>query len=388
MTVKQSSPLSNARCSLNDDLVIHQRTRKQLILSRGLLLLDLRMPQALLRVHGSIGVETEQNLLIAQRILLLHSPPLRDGGALDRTQHTLHLGAVDELGDVGLRDDVGWEEEVALELAGLGGAAVDGVESGESGGGPDDEAAEVASWRELEQVERVDGAGFHAGDVAEGAAEGSAVFLWLVDDERAAALGVSPASHLSFACTQLAGVLHFLQVWAGADGVEEADGGGGLADGAVAEDGAVDDEGHFGHGGDVVAAGQEEGGGGRGGDGGGGCEALLSEIDLLMPLAPDFGGCEHAAGATLVAERCLACTMGTAAGDARDTCDSAAWSIVSIESMPNTVTVFGGGLTYQYPKTQHWSDGPPSRSRHTAASCSSPCQCEPSCHIVNNLLST
>ena len=145
---------------------------------------------------------------------------------------------------------------------------------------------------------------------------------------------MSPATHLSFARAQLAGVLHFVQVGAGADGVEEADGGGGLADGAVAEDGAVDDEGHFGHGGDVVAAGEEEGGGRRGGDGGGGCEALLPQVDLLMPLAPDLGGSEHAARAALVAEGCLSGSMGTAAGDARDTCDSAAWSVVSIDSMP------------------------------------------------------
>ena len=108
------------------------------------------MPEPVLRVDSSVRVETKQNLLIAQRILLLHGPPLRDDRALDRTQHTLHLGAVDELGDVGLRDDVGREEEVTLELAGLGGAAVDGVEGGEGGGGPDDEAAEVASWRQLE----------------------------------------------------------------------------------------------------------------------------------------------------------------------------------------------------------------------------------------------
>jgi len=103
------------------------------------------MPKTLLRVHLRVRIEAEKNLLVAERVLLLHGPTLRDRSTLDGTQHTLHLRAVNELGDIRLRDDVGWEEEVTLELAGLGGAAVNGVESGEGGGCPDDEAAEVQS---------------------------------------------------------------------------------------------------------------------------------------------------------------------------------------------------------------------------------------------------
>ncbi len=35
-----------------------------------------------------------------------------------------------------------------------------------------------------------------------------------------------------------------------------------------------------------MAAGHEQRGRGGGGDGGGGCEALLAEVDLLVPFAP------------------------------------------------------------------------------------------------------
>jgi hypothetical protein len=47
-----------------------------------------------------------------------------------------------------------------------------------------------------------------------------------------------------------------------------------------------------------------------------------------MPLAPDFGGCEHAAGATLVAEGSLTCSVGTAARDTGNTGHSATCEVV------------------------------------------------------------
>lgn len=90
---------------------------------------------------AGVRVEAEEDLLVAQRVLLLDGAALGAGLALGGAQDALDLGAVDETGEVGLGDDVGGQEEVLLEGGGLGGAAVDLVESLEGGRGPDNEAA-------------------------------------------------------------------------------------------------------------------------------------------------------------------------------------------------------------------------------------------------------
>ena len=285
------------------------------------------MPKPFLLVRSSVRIETQQHLPVLQWILLLHDATLRDGTALDWPQHALDFGAVDELGDVRLCDKVRRKQEVALELARLGCGSVDGVERREGGRGPDHEAAEVATRCELEKVERVDGAGFDTRDVAEGAHKVLAVFLPIVDDERAAALLVASVPHLALAGTQLARSLHLLHIWTSADGFEECNGGGRLPDGGVAECGRGDDEWYFWNGRDVVATREKERSRGGSSDGGGRREALLAEIDLLVPFAPDFGWSEHAAGATLVTEGGLAGAVSTTAGDTWDTGDGAAWTI-------------------------------------------------------------
>lgn len=115
------------------------------------------LAQLLLGVLDGVGVEAEQNLSVAERVLLLDVGALGDGVALGLAEHGLHLGAVDQAGDVGVADDVGGEEEVLLDGRGLGGGAVDGVERREGGRGPDDEATQVATGGELKEVQRVDG---------------------------------------------------------------------------------------------------------------------------------------------------------------------------------------------------------------------------------------
>src|SRR3954452_17065573 len=50
--------------------------------------------------------------------------------------------------------------------------------------------------------------------------------------------------------------------------------------------------------------------------------SLLSKVDLLMPFAPDFCGCEHPTRSTLIAESCLTSAMCTATRDTRNTSNS------------------------------------------------------------------
>ena len=193
----------------------------------------------------------------------------------------------------------------------MSGATVDGIERFEGARCPDDEAAEMASGSELEEVEREDGTGFYAGDVAECTRELPAVAFGVVDDEGAAALAVASSSKFTFTGAKLAGFLNFVNVGGCSDGFEEIECGRGTGDGCGFKDFGVDDEGDFGDGGDLVTAGHKESWNGGCGEGGYGCESLLAKVDLLVPLSPNFGRCEHAAGSAHVSECCLSCAVGS-----------------------------------------------------------------------------
>lgn len=249
-----------------------KRLRRPLRLPR----IELFLPQLPLAESLGVRVQAQQDLSIPQRVLLLHARTLRPRASLGRTHHGLHFRGVDETADVRIGDDVRGEEEVLLERGRGAGGAVDVVERGEGGGGPDDEAAEVAPRRELEEVEREHGRGLDAGDVAEGAHELLAVGVGVVDDQWAAALHVAATAEFALAGAELAGFGHFADVWAGTDGFEETEGGGGFADGGALEGFGGDDKGDFWDGRDAVATGLEQSGDGRGGQGRGGRETSRS----------------------------------------------------------------------------------------------------------------
>ena len=248
-------------------------TLERLLLREALLAIRLLVSETSLRVLCGVRVEAEENLLVAERVLLLDDGALGDSATTNRAEHTLHLRAVDELVEVWLGDAVLGEGEVALELGRLGGGAVDAVEGTEGRGGPDDEATEVATWGELEEVQGVDVADLDTGDVAEGLDEVFAVLGRVDNEERTATLGVAAVPELALSGAELAGTLDLLDILASTDSLEEGDGLRGLLDGTVGESGAVDDKRDLWNGRDAVATGEEEGGAGRGSDGGNGGEA-------------------------------------------------------------------------------------------------------------------
>jgi len=152
-----------------------------------------------------------------ERVLLLDTSALgaclTDGGA----DNGLQLGGVDETADICLLDDWGWEEEILLQVGWGGGGSVDGIEGLEGGGGPDDEASEVAAWCELEEVKGEDGGSLNTGDVAESEGELLSINLRVVDNERSTALTVTAATELTLSCAELAGVLDLGNVCGGAN---------------------------------------------------------------------------------------------------------------------------------------------------------------------------
>jgi hypothetical protein len=167
---------------------------------RLLVFLDTSLTQLLLAILSSIGVESEQYLSVAQRILLLDIASLGSSVSFWLFQHGLDFGAVDETSDISIADEVGWEEEVLLEDGCFGGGAIDIVESSEGVGSPDDESSQMTTRSELEEIECVDGRGLDTRNIAESTDEFLAISLSIVDDQRAAALSVSSSSEFSLAC--------------------------------------------------------------------------------------------------------------------------------------------------------------------------------------------
>lgn len=163
---------------------------------------------------------------------------------------------------------------------GLGGGAVDLVEGLEGSGGPDDESAKVTTRGELEEVEGGDGRGLDTGDVAETGDELLAVDLGVVDDKRATSLAVTATSELALTGTEGLGLLDLLDIGTGTDGLEEAEGGGGLGESTGLEESRVDDEGNLGDGHDLVTTGEEERG--SSGSSQGGADSISPRIFMLV----------------------------------------------------------------------------------------------------------
>lgn len=66
-------------------------------------------------VLSSIWVETEQNLLVVERVLLLHRAALLHTATTCWSQDSLNLRGADEFGNIWLSDSGRWEEEVLLQ---------------------------------------------------------------------------------------------------------------------------------------------------------------------------------------------------------------------------------------------------------------------------------
>jgi hypothetical protein len=260
--------------------------------------------------NGGIGVELDHDTPVLERVALVQADlALLDDGA----ESALDLLGVDDAGDVGV-GELAVRQRVAELLGALGvEGAKDLVESLEGRLGPDDEAAEVTTGRELEEVEARDVGGLDAGQVAE--AQGSR--LLVVDHERTTARHVASVAALALTGADAARVLGGLDVVVGTEGLEESDGGLGLLE--VVEGGIGNDEWHLGDVLDLVATCDNQWSERSGGKSRSNCEALLVDVDPSVPSAPGLGGCEHTTTAAHVAERSLAGTVRTTTGNTWNT---------------------------------------------------------------------
>jgi hypothetical protein len=305
-------------------LLLRQNLVEGITSASRLALVNLGLAELLLGVGSGVGVETEHDLLVAERVLLLDNTTLGAGLTLGSAEDGLDFRRVDEAGQVGVGNAVGGEEEVLLEGRGGGGGTVDLVEGLEGGGGPDEETTNVTTGGELEEVQGEDGGGLNTGDVAESLDEVLAVGLGVVDNQRTATLAEAAVTELTLTSTELLGLLDLDELVTGTDGLEEGDGGLGLGQ-STTEGLGLNNEGNLGDLGDAVATGEQKSGDGRGSQSRGGSEALLVQVDLLVPLAPDLGRGEHTTGTALVTEGSLTGTVSTTTRDTGDTGDSATY---------------------------------------------------------------
>lgn len=262
--------------------------------------------EELLSAEGlGVRVESEEDSLVSERVLLLGEGPLLDGltgGSDDR----LDLVRVDETGDVGSRDLGGGEVEARLLL-------VDRVEGSNGRLGPDDESTNVTTRGELEEVEGLDGAGLDTGDVLESPDD---TLVLGVNDEGTPPLPVPPVPHLTLTGPDLPRVGNLGDVGVGSDSLEELDGSLGLLSGL---DGRREDEGDLLDLLDPVASGEDKGGESRGSEGRSNGVSSLVLVHLDVPLPPGLGRGEHSTTSAHVTERGLAGSLGTTTANTGDT---------------------------------------------------------------------
>lgn len=303
--------------------------------------------EELLSAEGlGVRVESEEDSLVSERVLLLGEGPwitkrsqkkskrrwekkkkrtLLDGltgGSDDR----LDLVRVDETGDVGSRDLGGGEANcqfVSLLISQIQSRntsslearllLVDRVEGSNGRLGPDDESTNVTTRGELEEVEGLDGAGLDTGNVLESPDD---TLVLGVNDEGTPPLPVPPVPHLTLTGPDLPRVGNLGDVGVGSDSLEELDGSLGLLGGL---DGRREDEGDLLDLLDPVASGEDKGGESRGSEGRSNGVSSLVLVHLDVPLPPGLGRGEHSTTSAHVTERGLAGSLGTTTANTGDT---------------------------------------------------------------------
>eukprot|EP00959_Pyramimonas_sp_CCMP1952_P190155 3978020-Pyramimonas_sp.AAC.3 len=224
-----------------------------------------------------VGVELEHGTQVLEGVLLER---LARAGSLGGVDNALDLIGVDDAVQVRVGHDVARHGVTLLGVRLGSGRAVDGVQLLRRGLGPHNEAAHVATGGQLEQVQAVHGAHLHTGDVAESLGH---TRVAAVDHQGTTALDVAPVPHLTLTGTDVAGILHALNVSHGTDLLEQLLSLGGLGD---ALGGVGDNQGELGDTLDGVTTGHHQGGHRRSSESGAHGIALLVDVDLTVPPAP------------------------------------------------------------------------------------------------------
>jgi hypothetical protein len=196
------------------------------------------------------GIKSVHENAIGKRVLL--GATLNSGRDLGSAELGLDLVGVDDSGEVSAVHDVAVEDIATLLDVGSAVVAEDSIECLEGIFGPDDEAAEVTTRGELEEVNSVHVDKVNTGEVSGGSLD--TLVLLTVDDQRASAENVSGVSQLTVASSDFLGISGSLDVFTSTNVLE----GGEEGLGGVNVEG-VNNEGKLGDIQDFVASGKNEG---------------------------------------------------------------------------------------------------------------------------------
>ena len=259
-----------------------------------------------------VGVETEENTTVTQRVLLLGEGTL---GLLGTSlpDDALDLIRVDDTGNVGVGDLSHRKAEALLNLRSNVVSAEDLVELLECLLSPDHKAADVTTRGQLKQVEAVHAHKFNTWEVTERLND--AVVL-VVDNERATALGVAAVTKLTDTSADLARVRRLHDIFVSTESLEDSNSLLGLG---VRLNLAGDHKRHLLDLLDAVAAGKHERRERSGSKGRRGGEAALVLVGLTEPAAPNLRRSEHVTAASNVTNGSLTGAVGTTTTDTRNT---------------------------------------------------------------------
>lgn len=195
------------------------------------------------------GVKSVHENAIGKRVLL--GATLNSGRDLGSAELGLDLVGVDDSGEVSAVHDVAVEDIATLFDVSSAVVAEDTVECLEGILGPDDEATEVTTRGELEEVKSVNVDEVNTGEVSGGSLD--ALVLLTVDDKGASAENVSGVSQLTVASSDFLGISGSLDVFTSTNVLE----GGEEGLGGVNVEG-VNNEGKLGDIQDFVTSGKNE----------------------------------------------------------------------------------------------------------------------------------
>jgi hypothetical protein len=196
------------------------------------------------------GVKSVHESAVGKRVLL--GAVVSSGRGPGSAELSLDLVGVDDSGEVSAVHDVAVEDIATLFDVSSAVVAEDTVEGLEGIAGPDDEATEVTTRGELEEVKSVNVDEVNTGEVSGGSLD-ALVFL-TVNDQRTSAEDVSGVSHLTVASSDFLGVSGSLDVFTSTNVLE----GGEESLGGVDIEG-LNNEGKLGDIHDSVASGENEG---------------------------------------------------------------------------------------------------------------------------------
>ena len=203
--------------------ILMQGLCKRLGCSLRLAVLKLLRSQFLLTEGLGVRVQTQQDLFVLQRVLLLYTGTLGLGFSFSWAYDGLYFRRVDEAADVGVVDDVGGKQEVLLQRGWGSRRSVDFIQGRKSRRGPDDEASEVPPGCKLQEVEGENGRRLDTGNVPESTDELLAVFIRMVDNQWTPALAVTTTPKFSFPSTQFSRCTNFADVGPCTNSYQELD---------------------------------------------------------------------------------------------------------------------------------------------------------------------